>query len=239
MDERKVEHTFFIPTTDSQIDANNTHPWSSRARLIPGCIAFLVFLGITALFISATDLLHLPNRGSIPMASSDRLYVPVTVSLSPLVAPQVLSTDAKPSFIVKVTLTNTGDVTLVILKWWTPFAHGAPAMGIFKVTDSWGTSVPDMGLMIDYLFPEDDTFVLQKGEDSTDNLLLIRPGESLTQEVEIANPEMLVEKGNKYSVKAKGSWMAVWKGEGADGRYPMKDAIGGGYFESETVEVQT
>jgi hypothetical protein len=48
-----------------------------------------------------------------------------------------------------------------------------------------------------------------------------------------------VKKGKKYSVRAKGIWMAVWKGKDADGRYPMKDAIKSGHFESETVEVQT
>jgi hypothetical protein len=173
------------------------------------------------------------------MASPNRPILPITVSLSPLVAHQIPSTEARPSFLVKVTLTNTADVTLVILKWWTPFVHGASAMGIFKVTDSWGSAVPDMGLTIDYLFPANNTFVLQQGEDSNHNLLLIKPGESVSQEVEIGNPHVFVKKGKKYSVRAKGIWMAVWKGEDADGRYPMKDAIKSGHFESETVEVHT
>lgn len=239
MEEQKVEHTSLIPITNSQTDGNGTSPRSGRSRLIPGSIAFLVFLGIAALYVSAT---HLFSRASVSMAGSHANYMlvlPITVSLSPLATPQDDAADARPSFRVNVTLTNTGDVTLVILKWWTPFAHGAPAMGIFKVTDlQWGTTVPDMGLMIDYLLPKNDTFLLQKGEDSND-LILIRPGESVSEKVKVGDPEVLVERGKKYSVKAKGGWMAVWTGEDENGRYAMRDAIGNGYFESEAVEVQT
>ncbi|KFZ23898.1 hypothetical protein V502_01626 [Pseudogymnoascus sp. VKM F-4520 (FW-2644)] len=239
-DEQKVKPTSLISTTNSQTDGNGIGPRSGRTRLIPGSIAFLVFLGIAALYVSAT---HLLNRATVSMArphTNDISILPITVSLSPLAAPQDASADARPSFRLNVTLTNTGEVTLVILKWQTPFAHGAPAMGIFKVTDlRWGTAVPDMGLMIDYLFPEDDTFVLQKGDYSSDDLLLIKPGESVSEEVKIGDPEVLVKGGNKYSVKAKGRWMAVWMGEDENGRYAMKDSIGNGYFESEMVEVQT
>lgn len=240
MDEQKVETTSLIPTTNSQTDGNSINPRSDRARLIPGGVAFLVFFGIAALYVSAT---HLLNRASVSMArphANDIPVLPITVSLSPFAAPQDASADASPSFRVSVTLTNTGDVTLVILKWQTPFAHGAPAMGIFKVTDlRWGTAVPDMGLMIDYLLPENDTFVLQKGDYSSDDLLLIRPGESVSEEVKIGDPEVLVKRGKKYSVKAKGVWMAVWIGGDENGRYAMRDSIGNRYFESETVEVQT
>lgn len=172
--------------------------------------------------------------------TDDAAILPITVSLRPLAATHDTSADAKPSFHVNVTLTNTGDVTLVILKWWTTFVHGAPAMGIFEVTDlSLGTAVPDMGLMVDYLLPDDDTFVLQKGNDSSDDLLLIRPGESTNKEVKIGDPEVLVKMGRRYSVKSKGRWMAVWEGEDENGRYSMRDSIGNGYFESESVEVQT
>ncbi|KFY23818.1 hypothetical protein V493_05617 [Pseudogymnoascus sp. VKM F-4281 (FW-2241)] len=92
-------------------------------------------------------------------------------------------------------------------------------MGIFKVTDlRSGTAVPDMGLMIDYLLPDGDTFVLRKGEDSSQDLVLIRQGESVGEEVRIGNPEVKVEGGRTYSVKAVGRWMAVWVGESEDGR---------------------
>lgn len=243
MDEQKVEPTSLIPTTNSQTDGDGIKPSSGRARLVPGSIGFLIFLiflGIAALYVSAT---HLLNRATVSMArphANDIPITPITVSLSLLATSQDASADARPSFRVNVTLTNTGDVTLVILKWQTPFAHGAPAMGIFKVTDlRWGTTVRDMGLMIDYLFPEDDTFVLQKGHDSSDDLLLIRPGESVNEEVKIGDPEVLVKEGKKYSVKAKGRWMAVWIGEDENGRYAMRDSIVNRYFESEMVEVQT
>lgn len=113
-------------------------------------------------------------------------------------------------------------------------------MGIFKVTDLWwGTAVPDMGLMVDYLFPEGGIFVLNEGNRSSDNLLLIRPGEGLSEEVKIGGSAMSIKKGRKYSVKAKGRWMAVWMGEDENGRYSMRDSIGKGHFESGAVEVQT
>ncbi|KAL5345393.1 hypothetical protein ACLOAV_009764 [Pseudogymnoascus australis] len=238
-DAQKVEATSMIPTTKSQANGNGISPRPGRSRLVGGSIAFLVFLGISALlYVSAIQF----NRASISMAhphANDIPVLPITVSLSPLAAPQDASADDKPSFRVNVTLTNTGDITLVILKWWTPFVHGAPAMGIFKVTDLWwGTAVPDMGLMLDYLFPEDGTFVLQK-EDDSNNLMLIRAGESVSKEVEIGHPAVLVKKGKKYSVKAKGRWMAVWMGEDENGRYSMRDSIGNRHFESDSVEVQT
>lgn len=237
-DEQKVEATSMIPTTNSQTNGNGISPRPGRSRLVRGSIAFLVFVGIAAVYVSAIQF----NRASISMAhphANDIPVLPITVSLSPLAAPQDASADAKPSFRVNVTLTNTGDVTLVILKWWTPFVHGAPAMGIFKVTDfSWGTAVPDMGLMLDYLFPEDGTFVLQKGDDS-DDLMLIRARESVSKEVEIGDPEVLVKKGKKYNVKAKGRWLAVWMGEDENGRYSMRDSIENRHFESDSVEVQT
>ncbi|OBT56687.1 hypothetical protein VE04_03563 [Pseudogymnoascus sp. 24MN13] len=242
MDEQEAEPTPFISKTNSQTNGNVTSARSGRARLIPGRIAFLVFLGIAALYMSAT---HLLNRDSVSVSMSslhanDTPLFPITVSLSPLAAPQDASTDAMPSFSVNVTLTNTGDVTLVILKWHTPFAHGAPAMGIFKVTDLWwGTAVPDMGLMVDYLFPEGGIFVHKQGNKTSDNLLLIRPGEGLSEEVKIGGSAMSIKRGKKYSVKAKGRWMAVWLGEDENGRYSMRDSIKNGRFESEAVEVQT
>lgn len=175
-----------------------------------------------------------------PPHANDIPLLPITVSLSPLANPQDASSDAMPYFSVNVTLTNTGDVTLVILKWHTPFAHGAPAMGIFKVTDLWwGTAVPDMGLMVDYLFPEGGIFVHKEGNKTSDNLLLIRPGECLSEVVKIGGSAMSIKKGKKYSVKAKGRWMAVWMGEDENGRYSMRDSIGNRHFESEAVEVQT
>ncbi|KFY33334.1 hypothetical protein V494_07703 [Pseudogymnoascus sp. VKM F-4513 (FW-928)] len=242
MNGQKVEHVAMIPAVNSEIDESGISPHSDRTRLIPGSIAFLIFLIITSLYVSLSYPLS-RSKGAISMVhshASDTPLLPITVSLSPLPSTQDTSADARPSFCVNVTLTNTGDVTLVILKWWTPFVHGAPAMGIFKVTDlRWGTAVPDMGLMIDYLFPEDDTFVLREGNDSSDDLLLIRPGESVSKEVKIGDPEVLVKWGKKYNVKAKGGWMAVWKGEDENGRYSMRDAIGNGYFESEAIEVQT
>ncbi|OBT65090.1 hypothetical protein VE03_05228 [Pseudogymnoascus sp. 23342-1-I1] len=239
MEEHKVEPISLIPSANSQTNKNGISLRSGRARLIRGSISFLVFLGIVALCVSATHLLSMAPISMALLHANDISALPITVSLRPLASPQGASADAKPSFCVNVTLTNTGDVTLVILKWWTPFVHGAPAMGIFKVTDlCWGTAVPDMGLMIDYLFPEDDTFVLQKGEES-DNLILIKARESVSKEVEIGDPEVLVKKGKKYSVKTEGHWMAVWMEEDENGKYSMRDSIASRHFESEAVEVQT
>jgi hypothetical protein len=240
MDEQKIKPTPFIPTTNSQTDRNGISPRSGRPRLIPRSIAFLVFLGIAALYVSATHLLNRVSVSMSPPHANDIPLLPITVSLSPLAAPQDAPADAMPYFSVNVTLTNTGDVTLVILKWHTPFAPGAPAMGIFKVTDLWwGTVVPDMGLMVDYLFPEGGIFVHKEGNKTSDNLLLIRPGEGLSEEVKIGGSAMSIKKEKKYSVKAKGRWMAVWMGEDENGRYSMRDSIGKGRFESEAVEVQT
>ncbi|KFY80290.1 hypothetical protein V499_00844 [Pseudogymnoascus sp. VKM F-103] len=240
MDGQKAEPTPLIPTANSQTDGNGISPRSDQARLIPGSIAFLIFLGIAALYLSAT---HLLNRASVSMSlphTNDMPLIPITVSLSPLAAPQDVSPDDMPYFSVNVTLTNTGDVTLIVLKWHTPFAHGAPAMGIFKVTDLWwGTAVPDMGLMVDYLFPEGGIFVHKQGNKTSDNLLLIRPGEGLSEEVKIGGSAMSIKRGKKHSVKAKGRWMAVWLGEDDNGRYSMRDSIQNGLFESEAVEVQT
>lgn len=240
MDEQKAEPTPLIPTTNPQTDGNGITPRSDRARLIPQSIAFLVFLGIAALYVSATHLLNRTSVSMSPPLANDIPILPITVSLSPLAAPQNAPADAMPYFSVNVTLTNTGDVTLVILRWNTPFAPGAPAMGIFKVTDLWwGTAVPDMGLMVDYLFPEGGIFVHKEGTKTSDNLLLIRPGEDLSEEVKIGGSAMSIKKGKKYSFKAKGHWMAVWMGEDENGRYSMRDSIGNGHFESEAVEVQT
>ncbi|OBT72131.1 hypothetical protein VF21_08795 [Pseudogymnoascus sp. 05NY08] len=240
MDEQKAEPTPSISTTNSQTDGNGISPRSGRPRLIPGSIAFLIFLGIAALYVSAT---HLLNRASVSMArphANDIPLIPITVSLSPVPAPQNAPVETVPYFTVNVTLTNNADVTLVILKWHTPFAHGAPAMGIFKVTDlRWGTAVPDMGLMVDYLFPEGGIFVHKEGNKTSDNLILIRPGEGLSEQVKIGGSAMSIKKGERYSVKAKGRWMAVWMGEDENGRYSTRDSIGNGHFESEAVEVQT
>lgn len=93
--------------------------------------------------------------------------------------------------------------------------------------------------MVDYLMPENDTFVLKSADDDSGDLRRIAAGGSVSREMEIGDPEVMVKGGRKYGVKAKGKWMAVWVGESEDGKYKMGDALVHGRFESEVVEVET
>ena len=104
MDEQKVEPTPVIPRANPQTDGNGITPRSGQHRLIPQSIAFLIFLGIAALYVSATHLLNRVSVSMSPPHANEIPLLPITVSLSPPVAPQDAPADAMPYFSVNVTL---------------------------------------------------------------------------------------------------------------------------------------
>ncbi|APA13210.1 hypothetical protein sscle_10g079800 [Sclerotinia sclerotiorum 1980 UF-70] len=161
---------------------------------------------------------------------TDQHDVPIQISIS-----DVTSIDSEPSspptISLKVTLRNTSDKPVSFLRWSTPFDIRAVPMGIFKFQSvASGDFAPCLELKLNRKIPREGVF-------SDDDIITIDAGAEESKTIEIKAPEVVLARGEKYVVNAKGYWMHVLIGEReeakkADAKVLRED------FESEGVEIE-
>ncbi|OQE45059.1 hypothetical protein PENCOP_c002G06751 [Penicillium coprophilum] len=124
------------------------------------------------------------------------------LSLQVTLAPQAPILEAQEPFAlpIKVSVHNPADSPVTILKWGTPLDPQAGVLGVFEIcdtTDQRKVSIPT--IMVSRKLPatEKDLVEIQARQ---------------TLDVTINLPVQL-EKGHEYSVRAQGTWHAVWPTE--------------------------
>ncbi len=166
------------------------------------------------------------------MSTSHDSNIPIKITLSTL--PPSAATHSPLS--LKVTLHNTHPTSpLHLLKWSTPLDTTATAQGIFVFTSvRTSEQLPSLGLKPNRLMPPNDIF-----NPHSEDIVKIDAGKSVDREVLVKEIEAPLEKGEKYLVKAKGTWLGVWVGEVEGGGLSLEEGRGvlRGNFESEEIEV--
>lgn len=137
-----------------------------------------------------------------------------------------------PVISLKVTIHNTSpDKPVLFLRWSTPLDPSAAAQGIFTFTSQrTGASAKCMSIKLNRKMPESGIY-------SSDDAIRIEAGGKVERSMDIKAPEVVLNTGEKYLVRAKGRWPHVLVGY-----YPelkMGDAgVLRGDFESNVVEFQ-
>lgn len=125
------------------------------------------------------------------------------MSLQVVLAPQAPVLMAQEAFAlpIKVSVHNAADSPVTILRWGTPLDPQAAVLGIFEIcdtTDQRKVALPTI-------------MVSRKLPASKEDLVEIQPRQTLDLTVNLPIPGL--EKGHGYSVRAQGTWHAVWPTE--------------------------
>lgn len=92
-----------------------------------------------------------------------------------------------------------------------------------------------MGLMFRRRIPDGGYF----SPSDEHSIIRIEAGGHVTRTMELSDDAILLERGEKYIVKAKGRWMGVWIGEHEKLPYDVEGAdVLTGDFESEETGLQ-
>jgi hypothetical protein len=155
--------------------------------------------------------------------------IPVTVN--------VRSPSGRKPPALDIILQNISSEPVFILTWSSPLDPKAIPLGVFSFTSKrTGEEVPGISLMFRRRIPDGGYF----SPSDEQNIIKIEAGEQLERAIEVNDDAMVLEKGEKYSVKAKGRWMGVWIGEHEKLPYDVGNAdVLTGDFESEAVEIET
>jgi hypothetical protein len=164
------------------------------------------------------------------MTSDHSSTVPIEVSVLDVIATES-ETNQSPIVKLKVALRNTSDKPVSFLRWSTPFDPRAVPSGVFEFkSTTTGELAPCLNLKLNRKMPESGSY-------DREDIEHIDAGGEVSKNIEVKAPEVVLNKGDKYVVKARGSWMHVIVGETTD----MKsddDGVLRGDFESEGVEVE-
>ena len=128
---------------------------------------------------------------------------------------------------IKVTVRNTGDSEVTLLKWGNPLDSSSPVTGVFEVRDLTANADVNTDLIK----------FSRKMPPPPEELAEIGPGSST--DTHVVFKMLNLTPGHEYSIQAKGWWQAVWrlpKSEVIERH--LKDLSGGisGNFASNTVE---
>ncbi|ESZ91570.1 hypothetical protein SBOR_8040 [Sclerotinia borealis F-4128] len=160
---------------------------------------------------------------------TDQHNVPIQISISDITTIDS-EASSSPTVSLKVTLRNTSDKPVSFLRWSTPFDLRAAPMGIFKFKSvAKGDFAPCLDLKLNRKIPRNGVF-------SDDDIVSIDAGGEESKIIEIKAPEIVLTRGEKYVVNAKGFWMHVLIGgrdetKKADAKVLRED------FESDGVEM--
>ncbi|KAL3425400.1 hypothetical protein PVAG01_02191 [Phlyctema vagabunda] len=157
------------------------------------------------------------------------MAVPLKVIIS---EPSSITPDGPPGPAVslKVTIENTSDKPVSFLKWSSPFDPRASPMGIFLFTSQkTGETAPSVELKINRKIPESGVF-------DQEDVIKIAAGEKVEKQLQIKAPDVTLQQGEKYEVRAKGNWMHVKVGEYSSLK-TAEDGVLRGEFESASVGV--
>jgi hypothetical protein len=164
------------------------------------------------------------------MTSDQSSTIPIEVSVSDVIVAGS-ETDHSPVVKLKVALRNTSDKPISFLRWSTPFDPRAVPSGVFEFKSSTtGELAPCLNLKLNRKMPESGTY-------DEEDIEHIDAGGEISKTIEVKAPEVVLSKGEKYVVKAKGIWMHVVVGERTDMKSDDDGALRGD-FESEGVEVE-
>ncbi|KAJ5788791.1 uncharacterized protein N7518_005802 [Penicillium psychrosexuale] len=125
------------------------------------------------------------------------------LSLQVTVALQAPISEAQESFAlpIKVSVHNAADTPVTILRWGSPLDPQAGVLGVFQICDTTAQrKLPIPTIMVSRKLPA-----------SEDDLVEIQARHSL--DVTVNLPILGLEKGHEYSVRAQGTWHAVWSTE--------------------------
>ncbi|RDW76024.1 hypothetical protein BP5796_06845 [Coleophoma crateriformis] len=155
--------------------------------------------------------------------------IPLRVTISTSTS----STDGpfdRPSIGLDISIQNTSPEPVLFLRWLSPLDPRAAAMGLFVFTSiKDGTQATAMNLKISRMLPEG-------GHYDTEDVVKIEGNGSINQKIAIKSPEVAFERGERYSVVAKGTWLHVKMGDHSALSTADDDVLKGD-FESNIVEV--
>ncbi|KAJ5965210.1 uncharacterized protein N7479_005086 [Penicillium vulpinum] len=125
------------------------------------------------------------------------------LSLRVTLALQAPTLEAQEPFAlpVKISVHNAADSPVTILRWGTPLDPQVGVLGVFEICDTTDQrQLPLPTIMVSRKLPasEDDLVEIQARQTLDVTLNLPMPG---------------LEKGHEYSVRAQGTWHAVWPTE--------------------------
>ncbi|KAJ5559189.1 hypothetical protein N7535_008947 [Penicillium sp. DV-2018c] len=121
------------------------------------------------------------------------------VTLAPLTP--ILEAQAAFPLPVKVSVHNAAEWPVTILRWSSPLDPQAGVLGVFEVSDTTDQrKLPLPTIMVSRKLPA-----------SEEDLVEIGAGETLDLTVKL--PVSGLEKGHDYTVRAQGTWHAVWPTE--------------------------
>lgn len=207
----------------------NKNPQAHISKLVPSCAIKLVVVAL-AIYLIYT-ICHLES--AVIMESSEdpsSPEVPIRVIITDILVAE--SQAESPTVTLKITLLNISpDTPLSFLRWSSPLDIKAGAMGLFVFTSkSSGKPAHSMNLKLNRKVPESGVYPSQ-------DTIRLEAGGKVEKEVTIKAPEVVLERGEAYSVSVKGFWMHVVVGDHAELRTEQSGVLSGS-FESEAVEIK-
>ncbi|KAJ5102434.1 hypothetical protein NUU61_004656 [Penicillium alfredii] len=154
------------------------------------------------------------------------LSVGLQVSLASL---SIMQTSQPLAVPVQVSIHNAAPSPVTVLRWGTPLDPRAGVLGVFGVCDT--TNGQDL--------PMDTIKISRKLPASVEDLVEIPAQHTLNIVVNL--PPLPLEPGHEYSVRAQGTWHAVWESPLADVNASQRQELGGakrGAFQSNSVLVK-
>jgi hypothetical protein len=134
-----------------------------------------------------------PNNGVITPNMESGLTLQVTLASQ---APMIEAQQA-PAVHITASVHNAADFPVTFLRWATPLDPQAGVLGVFEI---WDTAQQ-------HTMPVPIIKISRKLPASRDDLVEILPRETLQTTI---NLPMNFDKGNEYSIRARGVWHAVW-----------------------------
>ncbi|RDW82698.1 hypothetical protein BP6252_03810 [Coleophoma cylindrospora] len=136
----------------------------------------------------------------------------------------------RQSIDLDISVQNTSPEPVLFLRWLSPLDPKAPAMGLFVFTSiKDGTQATAMNLKISRMLPEGGNY-------SAEDVVKIDGNGSINQKIAIKSPEVVLERGERYSVVAKGTWLHVKPGDHSTLSTADDNVLRGG-FESNIAEI--
>ncbi|RAK95895.1 uncharacterized protein BO80DRAFT_485598 [Aspergillus ibericus CBS 121593] len=121
----------------------------------------------------------------------------MTASLRIQLDPNLTATG---SVTIKATIHNPSDTPITFLTWSTPMDPNAGILGVFEIRDT------DTGDLV----PLPTIHMSRRGPPFVDDLNEVPANGSITAQVDL--PCVPLVHGHHYTIQAKGTWHALWKG---------------------------
>lgn len=194
------------------------HPSERRLQIIRKLAILLFALILCGLFVRMDS------------SQTNNHDVPIQISISDV---RTIDNESSspPTVSLKVTLWNTSSKPVSFLRWSTPFDLQAVPIGIIKFRSvATGDFAPCLDLKLNRKMPREGVF-------SNDDIITLDADGEESKNIEVKAPEVVLTKGEKYVVNAKGFWMHVLVGDREEAKKTDASVLRGD-FESEGVEIE-